>query len=62
MADFIVIGVLFLMIGMAVAYLVRAKKRGVKCVGCPSGTSCSHNGNGQCSGTCNCHSDTNEEG
>ena len=34
--------VLVVLVGGAVAYLIRAKRRGVKCVGCPAGGTC-HN-------------------
>ena len=40
MADFIVIGVLLLAVGLAVAYIVKEKKSGRKCIGCPSGGCC----------------------
>ncbi len=40
---FIVIAVI---LALAVAYVVRAKKKGVKCIGCPNSKSCS--------GSCNC--------
>lgn len=39
--DYIAIGVIVLVLGAAVAYLVRSKKRGDKCVGCPYCKSCS---------------------
>ena len=41
MADIIVIIILVLLIGNAVSYMIRAKKSGVKCIGCPAGGSCS---------------------
>ncbi len=41
MADIIVIIILVLLIGNAVTYMIRAKKSGVKCIGCPAGGSCS---------------------
>jgi len=59
MADLIIIGIVAIIIGAAVAYIVKAKKRGVRCVGCPDGGKCSGNCGG-CSGNCGCHSDTNE--
>ncbi len=40
MADVIVVIILVLIIGSAIAYLIRAKRSGVKCVGCPAGGSC----------------------
>ena len=39
MADIIVIMILALLIGSAAAYMIRAKKNGVKCIGCPAGGS-----------------------
>lgn len=36
-------------VGVAVAYIVRAKKKGVKCIGCPNGGKC-----GSCGGNCHC--------
>ncbi len=36
----IAIGILAIVIGGAVLYVVRAKKRGVKCIGCPSRGAC----------------------
>ena len=38
----IIVGLIILIIvGAAVAYLVRAKRKGVKCVGCPDSGCCS---------------------
>ena len=42
-----VIAVLILVLGGAAFYLIRAKKKGQKCVGCPYAGSC-----GKCSGQC----------
>lgn len=44
MADFIVIIILAVLIGGAVTYIVKAKKSGVKCIGCPAGANCPGNG------------------
>lgn len=41
--DWIVLGIVAIIIVLAVRYLYKAKKSGVKCVGCPSGGCCSHN-------------------
>lgn len=40
MADFIVAGILLIIIGTAVTYIIRAKKSGAKCIGCPAGGKC----------------------
>ena len=37
MANVIVVIILAVLVGGAVAYMGRAKKSGVKCIGCPSG-------------------------
>ena len=49
MVDVILIAVLAVILGSAVVYVIHAKRRGVKCIGCPYGKSCSglcssHNG------------------
>ena len=44
MADIIVIIILALLIGGAAAYMIKAKKNGVKCIGCPAGGSCPGSG------------------
>lgn len=41
MTDAVVIIILLIIIGCAVTYMVKAKRRGVKCIGCPAGGSCS---------------------
>ena len=40
MTDFIALLILVLILGLAVAYIVKAKRRGVKCIGCPAGGNC----------------------
>ncbi len=45
--DIVLLAILVLIIGGAIVYIVRAKKRGVKCIGCPAA-------GGKC--TCNCGS------
>ena len=41
MADFIIAGILIIVVGIAVAYIVKAKRKGVKCIGCPASGHCS---------------------
>ena len=51
MDDIIAIVILLVIVGAAVAYIVKAKKSGKKCIGCPDSGSCS----GKCGGcTCGC--------
>ena len=45
---YIVIAVIALIIGLAVGYIWKAKKKGKKCIGCPDSGTCS----GQCSRCC----------
>lgn len=59
MTDFIIAGILILIVGGAVVYIVKAKKKGAKCIGCPAAGNCpshqKHQGNGkkaEC--TCGC--------
>lgn len=62
LVDIIVVIVVLAIIGAAVMYIRKEKKRGVRCVGCPSAGQCS----GHCSGGCGgnedeayaCHTDT----
>lgn len=51
--------VLLAIVGLATWYVIRARKRGVKCIGCPDGAKCGSGGGcGSCSGGCsgNCSS------
>ena len=52
MADFIIVIILLIIIGAAVVYIVKAKKSGAKCIGCPDSGNCPHSG-----GKCSCHAD-----
>ena len=50
--DYIVMGAVLLIIGAASWYIIRAKKRGQKCIGCPDSKACS----GNCSACSGCAS------
>ena len=39
--EMIAIAVIILIVGGALAYIIKAKKSGRKCIGCPDGCSCS---------------------
>ena len=47
MENYIVGGILLLIVGFGIFYLVRAKRRGDKCIGCPHAKACG----GKCCGT-----------
>ena len=54
--DYIAIAAIVLIVGAAVFYIVRAKKRGEKCVGCPYAKQCG----GRCNGGCG-HAETSKD-
>ncbi len=54
LADFIIIGILALIIVLALAYIRRAKKSGKKCIGCPDAGAC-------CSKKCSCCQDGDDK-
>ncbi len=37
--------IIALILGLAIGYIIRQKKRGAKCIGCPVSTSCSSSDN-----------------
>ena len=40
LTDFIVLGVFLLIIGLVIFYIVREKKKGKACIGCPYAEGC----------------------
>jgi len=44
MTNFLVILIVIAIVGVATAYIIKEKKRGVKCIGCPSAGTCPHMG------------------
>ena len=57
MTDIIAALIILVIVGAAVAYIVRQKRRGVKCIGCPHGATCGSKGGcggdcSACSGSC----------
>ncbi len=54
MENVFIVAIILLIVGGAVAYLVKAKKRGIKCVGCPDASECVKKSQetGACSGNC----------
>ena len=45
--NIVIIGILVLIAGAIIWYMIRAKRRGAKCIGCPYGSSCA----GKCGGS-----------
>lgn len=54
MENAIIIIVLIAILGGAVAYIVKAKRSGVKCIGCAAGGSCAHKNGKTSEGGCGC--------
>ena len=50
MKDLLLVIIIALILGLVIFYLWRAKKKGIKCVGCPDSGSCS----GKCAGCSGC--------
>lgn len=61
MADLIIVGVLLVLVGAAVAYIIKAKRNGAKCIGCPAGGNCPgrYRGHEECG--CGCGGDGEEK-
>lgn len=57
--DIVAIVLIVLIVGGAVAYIIKAKKSGQKCIGCPDSKTCSGNCSG-CASACGCKSDIKE--
>ncbi len=51
--DLLVIGIVALLIILATVYIVKAKKKGVKCIGCPCAGKCASNSNENSHSCCN---------
>lgn len=56
MTNVIIAAVILLMAGLASFYIVKEKKKGTKCIGCPAGGHCcgGHEGDSQCGCGGNC--------
>lgn len=54
MANVIAILIIAALLGGAITYIVKAKKKGVKCIGCPDAGTCSHSQNAANQEGCGC--------
>ncbi|MBQ8263654.1 MAG: FeoB-associated Cys-rich membrane protein [Oscillospiraceae bacterium] len=45
MPNIIAVAIVIVILGLAIGYIIREKKRGAKCIGCPHSKSC---GSGEC--------------
>lgn len=53
MANLVVGAVIVLILGTAIRYIIKEKKRGVVCIGCPNAGVCAS----KCGGSCGCHTE-----
>ena len=49
--DYLILVIVAVILGAAILYLRKARKKGIKCIGCPDGAKCSGSCSG-CSGNC----------
>lgn len=58
MENIIIVVILALILGAAITYIIKAKKSGKKCIGCPDSCSCGAKKdsaeNSSCDGNCSC--------
>lgn len=57
MGEIIAIAIIAVIVGGAIFYVIKAKKSGKKCIGCPDGCSCS----GSCGGSCSAKQEKDEK-
>lgn len=48
MTDVIVAGIILIIVGFAMTYIIREKKKGVRCIGCSHAGACAAAKSGQC--------------
>lgn len=48
MENLIIILILIVIIGGAIGYIIKEKKKGVKCIGCPMAGQCAKSNSGGC--------------
>lgn len=56
MANFILVVLILIILGAAIAYIIKEKKKGVKCIGCPAAGTCSGMNNSASGCNCGCNS------
>lgn len=49
MVNFLILALVGILVGSAAGYIMKSKKRGIQCIGCPDAPSCGGNCTG-CSG------------
>lgn len=54
-SDVIIVIVVAIIMILAITYIIRAKRKGVKCIGCPNGCKCSDGQSSGCTSCANCN-------
>lgn len=57
--DLVIITVLILVLAISIGYIIKAKKSGAKCIGCPTSKECGANKRGHSCG-CGCSDCSND--
>lgn len=57
MENLIVAGIVLIILGAAIIYIYKEKKRGVKCIGCPAAEACASRNSGVAECSCGCQSE-----
>jgi len=61
LTNIIVSIILVLILGGAIFYIVKSKKSGKRCIGCPDSGTCGKSNNVSCQGGCSCCGTENSE-
>lgn len=59
MENLIIIGILLVIVGAAILYMWKEKKKGTRCIGCPAAGCCSAKKCGNIAESCKCHTSSN---
>ncbi len=60
LADYVAIAAILIVLGLALAYIIKEKKSGKRCIGCPYADACAKNQKGD-SGCCSCGNHEEED-
>ncbi|MBQ2934058.1 MAG: FeoB-associated Cys-rich membrane protein [Clostridia bacterium] len=61
MGDYIALGLIVVILAAAITYIIRSKKNGVKCIGCPSGCKACSGAKNKTSCCCGCNTQQEEK-
>ena len=61
MTDIIIIAIVLIIVGGAVFYIVKVKKNGAKCIGCPAAGNCQGKNSGKSACACGGQTDAKDK-